>query len=325
MRRRDFITLLGGAAAGWPLAAGAQLPANLPTIGVLGADPTLWGPWIAAFETRLAQLGWLNGRTVAIEYRWSEGRPQRDAEIAAEFVQSKANVIVTTGGAVAAVKQAAATIPIVFAITNDAVGGGLVKSLARPGGNVTGLSILGSDLAGKRIELLRQVAPQVRRLAVMANIGYPAPAVEMREAIQTARALRIDVAALEVRRAADIGPAFKTLSTPTDGLYVVGDPLIGANATRIITFALAGRLPTIFNTRDYVKVGGLMSYGPNFPALFVRAAELVDKILHGAKAADIPVEQPTKFDLVVNLTTAEAIGLAIPEAFLSLADEVIER
>ena len=281
--------------------------------------------WVAAFVQRLRELGWIEGRTVAIEYRWAEGRSERFAEIAAEFVRLKVDVIVTAGtAAVVAAKQATSVIPIVFAAAGDPVGTGLVASLARPGGNVTGLSIQATDLAGKRLELLREVVPGLRRLAIMANVGNPAAVLEMGEVQAAARTLGLEVVTLEIRRAEDIAPAFEALKGRADALYVVGDPLVNTNRVRINTLALAARLPTMYGSREYVEAGGLMSYGANFPDLFRRAADYVDKILRGAKPADIPVEQPTKFDLVINLTTAKALGLDVPPTLLARADEVIE-
>jgi putative ABC transport system substrate-binding protein len=324
MRRREFIALVGGGAATWSLAAGAQQGGKLPTIGFLGTDATEYGSRTAAFVGRLRELGWIEGRTIAIEYRWSEGRPERDAEIAAEFVRLKVEVIMTNGSSAHTVKQATSLIPIVFAPAIDPVGGGLVASLSRPGGNVTGLSSQQSDLAGKRLELLREVLPRLRRLAIMADAGYPENVLERSEVQAPARTLDIEVAPLDIRRAEDIAPAFEALKAQADALYVVGNPIVTANRTRIITFALSARLPTIFNNREWVRAGGLMSYGPSYPAQFRRAAELVDKILRGTKPGDIPVEQPTKFELVINLTTAKALGLAIPASLLSLADELIE-
>jgi putative ABC transport system substrate-binding protein len=322
MRRREFIMLLGGAAA-WPLAARAQAR-KLPTIGFLGADSFSFSPWTSAFVERLRELGWIEGGTVAIEYRWSEGRPERLAEIAAEFVRLKVDAIATVSGAVPTLQQATAVIPIVFAIGNDPVGTGLVASLARPGGNVTGVSVQATDLAGKRLELLRGVVSPFRRLAIIGNAAFPEAVLEMSKVQALGPTLGIEVTALQIRRAEDIATAFETLKPQADALYVVQDALIGANRTRIITFALTARLPTIFTARDYVQAGALMSYGPNFPALFRRAADLVDKILRGAKPADTPVEQASKFDLVINLTTAKALGLQIPDKLLALADEVIE-
>jgi len=324
IKRREFITLLGGAAA-WPLAASAQQPGRLPTIGVLGAGtPSAWSPWLAAFAQRLHELGWSEGRTIAIKYRWAEGRTERYAEIAAEFVRLKVDVIVTGGAAVPAVKQATSVIPTVFAVADDAVGTGLVASLARPGGNVTGLSNQQIDLVGKRIELLRELIPGLRRLAIMANTDAPGVGLEMAEAQTVAGRLGLQVVTSAIRRAEDIAPAFEAIEGRADALYVCGDVLTTAYRIRINTLALGLRLPTIFSTRDLVETGGLISYGANFPDLFRRAADLVDKILRGAKPADIPVEQPTKFDFVINLTTAKALGLKIPEAVLLRADEVIE-
>ena len=255
MRRRDFIRLFGGAAAAWPLAARAQQAGKLPTIGFLGADASAFGPWTAAFAAHLRELGWTEGRTIAIEYRWSEGIPERYAEIAAEFVRLKVDVIVTVGSAVPTVKQATAVIPIVFAVGIDPVGSGLVASLAKPGGNVTGLSIQAANLAGKRIEFLREVVPQFHRLAIICNVGNAQTVLEMGETQAAARTLGLEVAPLEIRRAEDIAPAFEALKAQADALYVVVDQLVVANRTRILTPALGARLPTIFSTRDFVPAG----------------------------------------------------------------------
>jgi putative tryptophan/tyrosine transport system substrate-binding protein len=324
MRRREFITLICGAAVIWPLAARAQQASKVPTIGYLGVDASGWSSYTAAFEHRLRELGWIEGRTVAIEYRWSEGRPEREGEIAAEFVRLKVDVVVTYGAAVPTVKQATSVIPIVFGIAIDPVGGGLVASLARPGGNVTGLSFQGTDIASKQLELLREVVPRLRRLAIVVDFNYPQAVLELDEVQAAARTLGIEVAPLVIRRAEDIAPAFEALKAQADALYVVAGPLVVANRTQIITLALSARLPTIFYAREYVQAGGLMSYGANRPDLFRRAAEMVDKILHGTKPGDIPVEQPTKFDLVFNLTTAKALGLTIPQTLLATADDEIE-
>jgi ABC-type uncharacterized transport system substrate-binding protein len=325
MRRRDVITLIGSAAA-WPLAARAQQPAKLPTIGYLGANtPSVESQRIAAFVQRLRELGWIEGRTFAIEVRWAEARNERFAEIAAEFVRLKVDVIVTAGTAtVVTAKQATSVIPIVFAVAGDPVSTGLVATLARPGGNVTGLSLQTTDLVGKRLELLREVVPGLGRLAIMANIGTPLAVLEMREVQATARTLGFEIATSEIRRAEDITPAFDALKGRADALYVVADPLVTTNRIRINTLALGARLPTIHGQQGNVEAGGLMSYGANFPDLYRRAANYVDKILRGAKPADIPVEQPTRFDLVINLATAKALGLDIPPTLLARADEVIE-
>jgi putative ABC transport system substrate-binding protein len=323
MRRREFITLLGGAAA-WPLAARAQQPAK--TIGFLGASTrSARSQWVDAFVQRLGELGWIEGRTVAIEYRFAEGRNERMAEIAAEFVRLKVDVIVTySTPTVIAAKEATAVIPIVSAIMGDPVGTGLVASLGRPGGNVTGLSNQATDTAGKRLELLREVVSGLRWLAVLANVSNPFSGLEMGEVQAAAKALGLDVVTLEIRRLEDIAPAFETLKGHAQALYVAGDPLMITNRVRINTLALGARLPTTYNQREYVEAGGLMSYGPNFPDLFRRAGDYVDKILRGTKPADIPVEQPTKFDLVINLTTAKTLGLDVPPTLLARADEVIE-
>jgi putative tryptophan/tyrosine transport system substrate-binding protein len=324
VRRREFITLLGGAAVVWPLAARAQQPNKLPIVAFLGANATAYRPRTDAFVKRLGELGWVEGRTIAIEYRWEEGRSERDAEIANEVLRLKPDVIVTVGSLVAPLKQATSAIPIVFALSNDPVGGGLVASLSRPGGNVTGLSSAAPDLAGKRLELLREVIPQLRQLAILAHIGYPAAVTEIGEVQAAGRDLSIKVALLEIWRPDDIAPAFATLKAQADALYVVVDPLVVANRTSILMLARDARLPTMFQQNDFVQAGGLMSYGPNIPNMFRRAADLVDKSLRGTNPADIPVEQPTKFELVVNLKTAKALGLTIPETFLVRANEVIE-
>ena len=324
MRRREFITLLGGAAV-WPLAARAQQAGKVPTIGFLGTTTaSAWGPWTAAFVQRLRALGWIEGRNLAIEYRWADGRTGRFTEIAAEFVRLKVDVIVTGGLSAVAVKQATSVIPIVFAVAADPVGTGLVASLVRPGGNVTGLSTQAPDLVGKRLELLREAVPELRRLAILANIGYPASVIEMSEVQAAAPTLGLEVVALEIQRAEDIAPAFEALKDRADALYVITDALVSTNRIRINTFTLAARLPTMHGVREYIEAGGLMSYGPNYPDLFRRAGDFVHKILHGAKPGDIPVEQPTKFDLVINVATAKALGLTVSPMLLARADEVIE-
>ena len=326
MRRREFITLLGvGAAAGWTLAARARELGKLPTVGFLGTtSEAAWSLWTRGFVERLRELGWVEGNTVAIEYRWTEGRDQRLAEIADEFVRLKVDIIVAGGAAVPALKQATSTIPIIFAIAPDPIGTGMVASLARPGGNVTGLSLQTPDLAGKRLELLREVVPVARRLAVLANAGFPAAALEMREVEAAGRTLGIEVWALEIRQPEDIVPAFEAGRDRADALYVCSDPLVNTNRNSIYVLALGARMPTISGVSEYVGAGGLMSYGPSYSDLFRRAGDFVDKILRGAKPGDIPVEQPTKFELAINLKTAKALGLEIPPILLARADEVIE-
>jgi putative ABC transport system substrate-binding protein len=326
MKRRTFIAALGSAAAAWPPTARAQQAGKLPIIGFLGATtPSAQSQWTASFVQRLRELGWIEGRTVAIEYRWAEGRSERAAEIAAEFVRLKVDVIVTSGTSpVLAAKQATAVLPIVFAAAGDPVGTGLVASLARPGGNVTGLSLQAIDYVGKKLELLREVVPGLRRLAIVVNVGSPIGVLELGEVQAMARTLGLEVITSEIRRAEDIAPAFEALKGRAEALYVVTDPLLTTNRARIHTLAMGARLPTMHDGREYVEGGGLMSYGPNRPDLFRRVADHVDEILRGAKPADIPVEQPTKFDLIINLTTAKALGLEVPQSLLARADEVIE-
>jgi putative ABC transport system substrate-binding protein len=325
VKRREFITLLGGAAAVWPLAARAQQAGKLQTIGFLGsASASSWSRWAAAFVQRLHELDWIERRTVVIEFRWADGHSERFAEIASEFVRLKVDIIVTSGTAAPAAKQATSVIPIVFAVAIDPLGTGLIESLARPGGNVTGLSLQQPDTTGKRLELLREIVPGLRRLAILANRGYPAAVVELGEVQKTAHMFGFEVLEPEIRRTEDIALAFDALRGRADAVYVCSEPLVNANRVPINMLALAARLPTMHGNREYVETKGLISYGPNFPALWRRAAEMVDKILRGAKPADLPVEQPTKFDLVINLTTAKAIGLSIPESLLLRADEVIE-
>jgi putative ABC transport system substrate-binding protein len=324
MRRREFIKVFVGSAI-WPLTARAQQAARLPTIGYMGAgSQATWSTWTAAFVKRMRELGWIEGRTMIIEYRWAEGRRERFDEIAAEFVRLKVDVIVTVGSAVPAVTQATSTIPIVFAIAVDPVGTGMVASLARPGGNVTGLTNQATELPSKRIELLRQLFPDLRRLAVIANVSYAGALEEVREVQAVARKVGLDVDILEIRRSEDIAPAFDAFLGGAQALYVCSDALVNANHTRINTLALGARLPTIHGLRDLLDGGGLISYGAKSTDLFRRAGDLVDKILRGSKPIDNPVEQPTTFELVINLTTAKALGLTIPEQFLLRADEVIE-
>ena len=324
MDRRSFLIASAGLLAA-PLVARAQ-QAKLPTIGFFGPNtPSLDSHRVGAFLQRLRELSWIEGRNVAIEYRWGEGRIERLAEIAAEFVRLKVDVIVTSGTPqVVAAKQATSVIPIVFAAVGDPVGTGLVASLARPGGNATGLSIQATDLAAKRLGLVREVVPGLRRLAIMANSDSRAAVVEMREVQATARTLGLEVVTSEIRSPEDIAPAFEALKGRAEALYVCNDPLVTTNRISINTLALGVRLPAVYNVREFVEAGGLMSYGPSFLDLYRRTADLVDKILRGAKPADIPVEQPTKFELMINLKTAKFLGLSIPPSLLQRADQVIE-
>jgi putative ABC transport system substrate-binding protein len=327
MRRREFITLIGGAAT-WPLAARAQQTAKLPTIGVLGsATPSTQAPRFAAFVQRLRELGWIENRTVAIEYRWAEGRSERYSEIAAEFVRLKVDVIVTTGTPVVIVaKQATAVIPIVFVTITDPVGSGLVASLARPGGNVTGLSLQSPDIAGKRLALVREVVPNLRRVAFMGNIDNPFVPREMHEVQAAASTLGLEVAMFEIRRTQDVVPIFEgtqasgggRLSSQRGACRRQPAPNQHPGAGR----AAADDVATTGARRGWRP--HVLSYGPSFTDQFRRSGDFVDKILRGAKPADLPVEQPVKFDLVVNLVVAKALGIEIPPTLLARADEVIE-
>ena len=325
MRRREFLSVLAGAAV-WPVTAPAQNVETVRRLGFLGAATSSVGrPWLSALVRRLGELGWVEGRNIQIDVRWAEGRNDRAAEIAAEFARADLDLIVTwaTGPALAA-KRATSTIPIVFALATDPVGSGLVASLARPAGNATGLSAFNLDLVGKRVEFLREIVPDLRRLAVLGNVGVANTGFELREVAKVAETLGLDTTSVEIKLSADIVPALDAVKTQPQALFVVGDPLTFTNRVQINSWALKQRLPTMYAIREFVAAGGLMSYGTNFPSLFRRAAEFSDKILRGTSPADIPVEQPTKFDLVINLRTAQALSVAVPDKLLALADEVIE-
>jgi putative tryptophan/tyrosine transport system substrate-binding protein len=326
MRRREFLLVAGGAATSWPLLARAQQPAKLPTIGYLGPDtPSIDTYRLPPFVQRLRELGWIEGRTIKIEYQWAQGSRELADKIAAEFVRRKVDIIVTsatppTTGA----KQATSVIPIVFAAVGDPVATGLVVSLARPGGNATGLSLQQTDAACKRLELLREAIPGIRRLAILANSGNLSVLLDMREAQAMAQTAGFEAVSSEIRDPEDIAPAINAFRSRVEALYVSNDPLVATNRVRISAAAVEVRLPTMFGVREYVEVGGLMSFGPSFPDLYRRTADYVDKILRGAKPSDLPVEQPTKFELVINLKTAKALGIIVPPTLLTRADEVIE-
>jgi putative tryptophan/tyrosine transport system substrate-binding protein len=325
VNRREFSAWLGGAAA-WPVVARGQQPAKPPTIGFFGpVKASTDSLQVAIFVKRLRELGWIEGQNFAMEYRWAEGRLDRYADIAAELVGQKVDVIVTySTPAVIAIKRTTPTIPIVFVSATDPVGNGLVKSLARPGGNVTGLSNQSADSVGKRLEILRDVIPKLRRLAILCNVGAPNAVLEKEEVQAAARAAGLEVVTMDIRRSDDIASGFETIKDRADTVYVVMDPVVSTSRTQINTIAVSERLPTLYVFRELVEAGGLMSYGPNQSDQFRRAAEFVDKILRGTKPADIPVEQPTKFDFVINMKTAKALGLDLPQTLLARADEVIE-
>ena len=324
MRRREFIKIACGSVGAWPLVAKAQQLGKKPLIGIVGADATVWRPWTTAFVARLRELGWLEGDTVAIDYRWAGGSSERVSEVAAEFERRKVDVIVTYGSAVTILKQTITSIPIVFAIAFDPVRGGLVQSLTHPAGNVTGVSIQQPDLVGKRLRLLRQAIPQLHRLAILADAGYAEPMLEADRVKSLAQASGLEAARIGILRPEDIAPALAALRNKADALYVVSDALIAANRGRIVTLALSERLPTIMSYDDYVEAGGLMSYGPDYADLFRQAAEMVDKILRGTKPSDIPIEQPKKFEFAINIKTAATLGLTIPQELLATVDEVVK-
>jgi len=323
MDRRTFVGRAAGGLLAAPLAARAQQP-KMPLVGFLGTSSrSNQGAYATAFAQRLHELGWIEGRTIAIEYRWGDGRGERLAELVAELVRLKIDVLVTGGNAVIAAKQATSVIPIVFGLALDPVGSGMVASLSRPGGNVTGMSLQSADLAGKRIGLIREVLPGLRQMGILVNAGYPAAMLELEQAEAAARALGIRVAKLEVRQVNDLAPAIAGFKGG-GFLYVCTDAFVGNNIDEINRLALAARLLTMHGLLSSVNAGGLMSYGPSVPAMFRRAAELVDKILRGAKPADLPVEQPREFELGINLKTAKALGITISQSLLLRADEVIQ-
>jgi putative ABC transport system substrate-binding protein len=297
-------------------------------IGYLGSGtPSTQSEWLTTFTQRLRDDGWVDGQSLKIEVRWGEGRNERFAEIAAEFAALKVNMIVSTGGVIPAIMRATSTIPTIFAGASDPVGSGYVASLARPGGNVTGLSLQSADLVGKRLELLRELLPNLKHLAVIgggSSSDTPGIVVEIDQVKASARAQDVELATFQIDGPQDLARAFDAFKGKTEAAYVVSNPFTSTNRFRILTLALGVRLPAIFGSQDMVEAGGLISYGPDFLDLWRRAADYADKILRGTKPADIPVEQPTKFALAVNLTTAKALGLAIPGTLLARANEVIE-
>ena len=328
MRRRQFMTLLGGAAAAWPLAAQAQQAGKVSTIGYLGSttrsvDSQQRQP---AFVERLRELGWIEGRNVAIEHRWAEGRSERFTEIAAEFVRLNVEIIITDGTpAIAAAKRATPITPIVFAAAGDPVATGLVASLARPGNNVTGMSLMSSELGAKRLELLGEVLPRLSRVAVLWNVDNPYSMLVFKITQGAGRTMGIEVRSLDVRGPDDFDTAFEAArGLHPDALITVEDPVTLVHRTPIAEFTAREKLPSLHGIREFVTAGGLMSYGASLLDLFRRAGSFVDKVLRGAKPSDLPIQQPTKFEMVINLKTATALGLTIPPTLLATADEVIE-
>ena len=323
MQRREFIAMLGGAATAWPRASRAQ--AKIPVIGFLGSNtPAAAGHLTSEFIGRLRDLGWVEGRNVGIEYRWAAGQTAKYREFASEFVAANVNVIVTTGNASAmALQQSTSSIPIVLATSADIVRAGIVKSLARPGGNVTGLTFAPDDFVGKRVELLKEIVPGLKRVGFILNPD--AGKVELDAARQVSQALALDLDIFEFRTTADLDRiGSHAQRAALSGLYIRSDPLVFTNRKAINAFAIREKLPTVHRLREYVVDGGLISYGPDFRAFFRRAADYVDKILKGVKPEQLPIEGPTKFELFINLKTARTLGIDVPPVLLGRADEVIE-
>ena len=326
MRRADFIFLLAGATAAWPLALRAQQAGKIYTVGSLTAGTGAPIPGITTLGDTLRELGWIEGKNIAFERRYAENRLDRLPALAAELVDLKVDVIVAAGTlAPLAAKRATTTIPIVMTAAGDPVGSGLVPNLARPGGNVTGLSLMVPDLGGKRLELLKELLPRMSRVAVLWNAANPYPALVFKETERAAQTLGIEVQSLEVQEPNDFGNAFEAAERhQPDALIMVEDPLTIDFRKQIADFALTHRLPAMNGFRQFVDAGGLMAYGASLSDLLRRAAGYVDKIPRGAKPSDLPVEQPTKFELIINLKTAKALGIENPPMLLARADELIE-
>jgi putative ABC transport system substrate-binding protein len=327
VRRREFITLLGGAATAWPLAARAQQAAKVYRIGFLGnSTAVLEADLVGPFREGLRDLGYVEGQNILIEYRWAEGEYERFPALTAELIALRVDVIVTAGTpASLAVQKAATSIPLVMVAVGDPVATGLVASLGRPGGNITGLTSISSEMAGKRLELLREVVPKLSHVAVLWNAASPIQVIDERETRGAAQALGMKMLSLGVRSREEIEDALTTIVREQPGaLLVLADRLFLHHRTSIMDFAAQRRLPGVHAYRELVEAGGLMSYGPSYADMHRRAASYVDRILKGSKPADLPVQAPVKFELVINLKTANALGLAIPAMLLGRADEVIE-
>jgi putative ABC transport system substrate-binding protein len=327
MDRRAFLGTLGLLAA--PLAAEAQPAGKMPRIGFLSpsspSDPRTHR-FLEAFKQGLHALGWREAQNITIEYRWAEEKTERLPDLARQLVSLRVDVIVAaTTPAILPAKQATATIPIVMAVAVDPVGTGIVPSIARPGGNITGLSLMAPELLGKQMQLVREVVPKVSRMAILWNPSNASNAPQLRNARDAARALKVQLQALEARGPAEIDSAFAVMTKErADAVIVLADAMLIAHRTRIADLAAKSRLPAMYGLTDHAAAGGLIAYGPNIADLYRRAAVYVDRILKGAKPADLPIEQPTKFELVINLKAAKALGLTIPPSLLARADQVIE-
>jgi putative tryptophan/tyrosine transport system substrate-binding protein len=326
MKRREFILLAGGAVAGWPLAARAQQPVKVYRIGFLWDSPGAFPERTEALRQGLRDLGYVEGQNITIEYRWAEGKPERIRELAEELVRLKVDVIITASSIyVEAAKRATSTIPIVFMGHADPVGTGHVTSLARPGGNITGFSTTMMETNVKSLELLKQAVPGLARVAVIFEPATPSHGPTLKAIEAAGPALGLQVQPVAVRSATEFESAFSAIvQERADAVLVLTTPLLIAGAQPLAELALTHKLPSVFALRHHVAAGGLMSYSPNIADISRRSAIYVDKILKGAKPADLAVQQPTKLELVINLKTAKALGLTIPQAFLLRADEVIE-
>ena len=329
MKRREFITLLGGAAAAWPLAAHAQQPERMRRIGVLtnlAADDPEAQTRVGAFLQGLQEFGWAVGRNMRIDFRWGGGDAEKTRRYATELVALAPDVILTSGAtALGPLLQATRSVPIVFAQVPDPVGSGLVNSLARPGGNATGFTTFEYGLSGKWLELLKQIAPTVTQIAVIRDPTISAGIGQWGALQAVAPSVRVGLRAVNVRDADEIeGDIVAMARVPNSGLVVTSSPLSALHRDLIVSLAARHRLPAIYYQRGFVTVGGLMSYGPDFVDQYRRAAGYVDRILKGDRPADLPVQEPTKYEMVINLRTAKALGLAVPDKLLATADEVIE-
>jgi len=325
MKRREFITLLGGAAAAWPFATRAQ--PKIPRVGFMGnSTAALEANLVGSFRDGLREHGYEEGRNIIIEYRWADGKYERFPALVAELIATKVDVIVTAGTPAAlAVKKATTTVPLVMVAVGDPVGTGLVQSLARPGGNLTGLSSIAPDLEGKRLELLREVVPTLSHVAVFFNSLNPFHVVSMQQAHSAAQALGIKLQQHDIRKSEDLDGAFAAIRKERpDALLILADRVFLHNRQRMMEFTNEQRLPNVNAYTELIEAGGLMSYGPSYEDMHKRAAIYVDKILKGAKPADLPIEQPTKFTFIINLKAAKALGLTVPPTLLSFADKVIE-
>jgi ABC-type uncharacterized transport system substrate-binding protein len=325
MRRREFITLLGGVAVTWPLAASAQ--SKTPRIGFMGnSTAALEANLVDAFREGLREHGYEEGRNIVIEYRWADGKYERFPALVAELIAAKVEVIVTAGTPAAlAMKKATTTVPLVMVAVGDPVGTGLVPSLARPGANLTGLSSVAPDLEGKRLQLLREVVPALSHVAMFINSLNPFHVSSMRQARAAAQSMGIKLQLHDIRKSEDLDDAFAAIRKERpDAVLILADRVFLHNRERMIDLTKEQRLPNVNAYKELVEVGGLMSYGPSYEDMHKRAAIYVDKILKGAKPADLPIEQPSKFTFIVNLKAAKALGVTVPSQLLGLADELID-